>query len=502
MNRPIYHGGNYKVLSENEVKKIHEGTMEVLEKAGFKIDYKPALDLLEENGAKIDREKSKAYIPRSLVSKCIKQAPGEFTFYGQEEGREIVLGGTRVHFGTGGMAVNVLDLDRVKRPSFCRDIADIAILVEKLAYLDFFIVPVYPHDAPLNRVEVNKFFHSLCYSSKPVMGGIYSLTGLNEVISMASHIAGGVEKLLSRPFIGFITSISSPLKMDELSTQLLMEVSAWGLPLATSTAPIAGITSPVTLAGTLVQQNAEALMGVILSQLKNPGTPILYSAVPSTMDMKTMAYLMGSIESGIMNAAITQMAHYYRLPCYITVGTSDSKLPDAQAAYESSKNCVLAALAGGNFVHEAAGLLEGALTASYAQYVIDNDIIGACLRTLRGVEVDDDRLAVDLIISINSEGSYITQPHTVKYMRTESFFPQVSDRSSYTKWKKEGERDSWKISEEIVHKILGGERKKVISDVIEKELRERHEGLIDIEEQESGKATSPEDEIPYEAYSN
>lgn len=485
MNRPVYHGGSYKVLSEKEIKKIHEGTMEILEKAGFKIDYKPALDLLEANGAKIDRVKNRAYIPRDLVSKCIKQAPGEFTFYGQEEGREIVLGGTRVHFGTGGMAVNVLDLDRVKRPSFCRDIADIAVLVEKLDYLDFFIVPVYPHDAPLNRVEVNKFFHSLCYTTKPVMGGIYSLEGLNEVVALASHIAGGVERLLSRPFIGFITSISSPLKIDELSAQLLLEVAAWGLPLATSTAPIAGITSPVTLAGTLVQQNAEALMGVILSQLKNPGTPILYSAVPSTMDLKTMAYLMGSIESGIMNAAITQMAHYYRLPCYITVGTSDSKLPDAQAAYESSKNCVLAALAGGNFIHEAAGLLEGALTASYAMYVIDNDIIGACLRTLRGVEVDDDRLAVDLIINLNSQGNYITQPHTIKYMRTESFFPQVSDRSSYSKWKMEGARDSWTIAEGIVRKILNGGRERVISDEMVEDIRLIYEGLIDVDGEES-----------------
>ena len=480
MAKKSYFGGQYKVLDEGDIKDIHESTMQVLEKVGLDIRYEPALELLEKNGAMVDRDFGRVYIPRDLVSKCIKQAPGEFTFYGREKGKEIILGGTRVHFGTGGTALSVLDLNRKKRKSVGADIADIAALVEKLENVDFFIVPVYPHDAPADRVDVNRFFPALCYSSKPVMGGVYTLEGLREVVDIASTIAGSKEALRRRPFIGFITSIASPLKIDDLYAQLLMEVATMGLPLATSTAPTAGATAPITLAGTLVQQNAEALTGVILSQLTNPGTPILYSAVPSTMDLRTMSFLMGSVESGLMNAAITQMANYYRIPSYITVGTTDSKIPDAQAAYESASTCLMAALAGGNFIHEAAGLLEGAMTASYAQYVIDNDIIGGCLRALRGVEINEDTLAVDIIASVGPGGNFLGEAHTIKYMRTEAFFPKVSDRRSYQAWQAAGGKDSWTTAEEIARKLLDEERRCMLEPDLKGQIHRDHPGLLDL----------------------
>lgn len=477
--RKTYFGGKYKILSEGEIKEIHESTMKVLWEVGFEVNYPPALELLEKHGAKVDYDIKRAYIPRELISRCIKQAPGEFTFYGLGADREIILGGTRVHFGTGGTALNVLGLDRKKRKSTAKDIADIACLVEKLEHVDFFIVPVYPHDAPEGKVDINRFFPAFLHSPKPVMGGVYTYEGLKEVVEIASTIAGGKDQLQRRPFVGFITSIVSPLKLDELYARLLMEVASMGLPLATSTAPTAGATAPITLAGTLVQQNAEALMGVILSQLVNPGTPILYSAVPSTMDLRTMSFLMGSVESGIMNAAISQIAYYYRIPSYITVGTTDSKIPDAQAAHESATTCLLAALAGGNFIHEAAGLLEGAMTASYAQYVIDNDIIGGCLRALRGVEISEDTLAVDVIAGVGPGGNFLAEPHTVRYMRTESFFPRVSDRKSYQAWEAAGGKDSWVRAEEAAQRLLESEHEHYVDAELEKEIRSKHEGLLE-----------------------
>ncbi len=475
-----FFGGQYEVLDEGDIKNIHESTMQVLGKVGLDIRYEPALELLEKGGARVDRDFNRVYIPRELVSKCIKQAPGEFTFYGREEGKEIVLGGKRVHFGTGGTALSVLDLDRQKRKSMAADIADIAALVEHLENVDFFILPVYPHDAPADKVDINRFFPALRFSSKPVMGGVYTLAGLREVVDIAATIAGSREALLRRPFIGFITSIASPLKVDDLYAELLMEVSTIGLPLATSTAPTAGATAPITLAGTLVQQNAEALTGVILSQLTNPGTPILYSAVPSTMDLRTMSFLMGSVESGLMNAAITQMASYYRIPSYITVGTTDSKVPDAQAAYESASTCLMAALAGGNFIHEAAGLLEGAMTASYAQYIIDNDIIGGCLRALRGVEVNEDTLAVDVIASVGPGGNFLGEAHTVKYMRTEAFFPKVSDRRSYQAWQAAGGKDSWTTAEELARKLLDEERRCMLEPDLKEQIHREYPGLLEL----------------------
>ncbi len=478
MTKRIYHGGQYTVLSRKEIENIHDATMKVLEDVGFEITYPPALELLEKNGAKVDTEQKKVYAPRELISKCIKQAPGEFTFYGRKEGQEIVLGGTRVQFGTGGTALNVLGFDRKKRPSKARDIADIAALVEKLENLDFLVVPLYPNDAAKGKGDINRFFPCFGHSSKPVMGGVYTLQGLRDIVDMASFLAGGRDKLQRKPFVGFITSIASPLRIDDLYAQLLMEVASMGLPLATSAAPTAGATAPITLAGTLVQQNAEALMGVVLTQLVNPGTPVLYSAVPSTMDLRTMSFLMGTIESGLMNAAVSQMAHYYRIPSYLTVGTTDSKIPDAQAAYESATTCLMGALAGGNFIHEAAGLLEGAMTASPAKYVIDNDIIGSCMRALRGVEINEDTLAVDVIARVGPGGHFLAEEHTVKYMRTEAFFPRVSDRRSYQAWQEAGSKDSWTKAEEIASKLMEEEHEHFMDAGQEEEIRSKYEGLV------------------------
>ncbi len=491
MDRPIYEGGSYRVLSDKEISQIHETSMRVLEQVGFEMYYPPALEMMEKHGARVDWENYRVYIPRELVSRCIKQAPSEFVFYGREQGKDITIGGKRVHFGTGGLALYVLDLERNKRPATIRDVSDLARLADKLEFVDFFIIPVYPHDINIDSVDINSHFHAYQNTGKPVMSGIMNKQGLEDVVKIASTLAGGLDNLRRRPFVGFIASITSPLKISNDQLELLIEVAEYGLPLATSTAPAAGATSPVTLAGTLVQQNAEALMGVILAQLVNPGTPALYSAVPVTMDMRTMSFLMGSIESGLMNAAITQMAHYYRLPCYITVGTTDSKLPDAQAAHESAATAMLAALSGGNFIHEAIGMLDGAMTASYAQYIIDNDIVGSCFRTLRGIEVNPDTLAFDVIAEAGPGGNYMTSKHTIQYMRTESYSPRASDRQQYQRWIDAGSKDSWKRAEDVAYQLLSEPARSFIDLNLENEIRALFPDIVYLdEENDSGQKVS------------
>ncbi len=484
MEKPIYEGGGYNVLTEKEISQVHETSIKVLQNVGFEINYLPALELLEKNGAKVDYDQNRVYVSRELISRCIKQAPAEFVFYGRREGRDITVGGKKVNFGSGGLALYVLDLERNKRPGEIHDVAELARLADRLEYLDFFINPLYPHDINIETVDINTKYQALSNTSKPVMGGIFSKQGLEDSIKIASIIAGGLENLQRRPFIGFISSISSPLKLGAEHADYIMEVARYGLPLATSTAPAAGATAPVTLAGTLVQQNAEALMGVILTQLVNPGTPVFYSAVPITMDMRTMSFLMGSIESGLMNAAITQMAHYYRLPCYLTVGTTDSKLPDAQAAHEGATTAMLAALAGGNYIHEAFGMLDGALTVSYAQYIIDNDIVGSCLRTLRGIEINQDTLAYDIIARVGPGGNYLSEEHTVRYMRTESYAPRASDRQSYQRWIDAGSKDSWKRAEELAVQILNETSDPIIPPEVDAKVRSEFPDLVTVEQGE------------------
>ncbi len=457
--KQIHFGGQYKVLTDRNIEEIHEASVQLLTNTGFEVSFPEAQAILENGGARVDKSKSRAYLTREIISKCVKQAPAEFTFYGREEGKDIVLGGRRVHFGTGGKALYILDTNKDRRPAELKDIVNLGRLTDKLEYADFYIIPVQPHNVNINYLDVIEFYHAFKSTTKPVMGGVTDLEGLKKVIEMASIMAGSIEKLQDKPFVGFITSITSPLKLEDDRVEILIEIARNKLPLVTSTAPIAGATAPVTLSGTLVLQNAEALIGVVLSQLVNPGTPVLYSAVPCMMDMRSGSFLMGTIESGLMNAAIAQMSQYYRVPCYTTVGAADSKLPDAQSAYESATTCMLTALSGGNFVHQAFGFLEGALTISYGKYIIDNDIIGSCMRTLRGIVVNEETMALDVIAKVGPGGNFLAEEHTVKFMRSERFSPATTNTFSYDKWQKEGKQSTWERSEDIAAKILKEEPK-------------------------------------------
>ena len=200
-------------------------------------------------------------------------------------------------------------------------------------------------------------------------------------------LAGGIEALRERPFVSFITLVISPLKLDDIYGEMTCYLAEQGLPVVVPTEPLCGITSPVTLASNIAMHTAESLAGVTMTQLINRGCPVMFGSVGSITSMRTMDHLSGAIERGIINAAVSQMAQYYRLPNYSTAGMSDAKVVDAQAGYEGGMMNLLVAMSGANYIHDAAGLMEFDLTASYEKLVIDDEIIGRCLRVLRGIEI-------------------------------------------------------------------------------------------------------------------
>lgn len=467
-----------KVIKDEDVQKIHKASMKVLEEVGVQVGEKEALDLCAEKGAKVDFENHRVYFTEDIVMQAVDTAPSTITLYGRgDESKNIVLGGNKVYMGTGGTALNILDFDRKRRPTTAEDIAKTAHLVDGLDNIHFFVIPCYPNEIETENVDVNRFFHSINNTTKPIMGGLFSESGVDRVINMAAVAAGGLDKLVEKPFISFIASILSPLKLDDVRTRMLMKIARVGLPVATSCAPLAGATSPVTLAGTLVQLNAEALTGVILSQMVNPGAPIFYSAVPTIMDMQSMSFLFGSVESGIMNAAAAQMAQFYKLPLYSTGGISDSKQPDQQAGFEKAVTALMPALAGANFIHEAAGQLDSGMTISYAQYVIDNDINGYVMRAVRGIEVDEDTLATEVIAKVGPGGNYLAQKQTVKKMRTEFYYPKVVTRTNYDMWDKAGGKDTWTLAEEVAKQILEGHKPDNLPEDIVQQIKQMEPGI-------------------------
>ncbi|WP_240984605.1 trimethylamine methyltransferase family protein [Acididesulfobacillus acetoxydans] len=475
---PALNGGQFRLFNDRQVNAIHEGVVRLLEDVGLKVKSKRAYEIFEKSGALTDPAAETVRIPRTLLEKAIRTAPSRVTIHGREEKDDVVLEKNRVHFGTGGTVMYALDFETgERRLTHTQDVRDLARLVDGLENIAFYVIHTYPADVAEKDVDVNRFYWAITNTTKPIMGGMYTLEGLREAIKVSEMVAGGADKLRERPFVSFITLMVSPLVMDWHYTDFLIEVAAKGLPLAVPSEPLAGATSPVTLASTITLNLAESLAGLTLAQLVRPGTPTLIGTTSSIMDMKTGTYVAGAIESSLINAGIAQMAQYYGLPLYATGGQSDAKLNDAQAGYESAAQAMVLGLSGANWVHDAAGLLECCTTVSYEKTVIDNEILGNVLRVLRGVEVTDDTLAIDVIKAQGPGGNFLAHPHTAEHFRSEFFLPQVSDRWNRITWKQSGSLDAHARAHQLAEKVLKTHRAVPVEPKLREEIRRLFPGI-------------------------
>ena len=442
MARPSPLGGQYQPLPEEQIKQIHQASLTVLERTGIHVENEEALALYRQGGARVDG--NRVYIPPAMVEEALKQVPSKVLLAGRDPDQDVMLEGKRVYAGTGGSPTVVLDpgADTV-RPGTLRDLVDFARLADALEHCDFIVIPLYLTDVPEEDVPVNRFYACLANSTKHVMGGVGSVKGAREVIEMGTMIAGSLEALQERPFISAITSwMVSPLHLDTGVTDILIEWCKHGLPVALSSAPMAGSTSPVTLAGSLVQLNAEQLSGIVLTQLVRPGALVLAGYIPGVADMRTGGYLGGAVEFGMMQAAAAQLAHFYQVPIYCSGGMTDAKLPDAQAGYEKMATLLLAAMGGCNYIHHAFGMVTNMSAASLEQAVIDDEIVGMAMRVLRGIEVTEDSMAVDAIHRVGPGGHYLMDAHTVQFMRSELFYSPLADRQNRAMWEEAGRKDT------------------------------------------------------------
>jgi len=477
MIRKGLEGGGYKPLSENAIAQIHNTSMRVFEEVGFQVNSEKALDFFRGSGAEVDGRIVK--LPRGRVMELVARAPSEVTLYGRRPEHHITLGGARVYAGTGGTALHVIDMaSGERRQATLHDLKQIAKLVDGLENIHFFLLPTYPNDVPVENVDVNRFFAGLENTSKHVMGGVYTPEGIQKVTRMAEIIAGSADKLRREPFISMIICAISPLKIDRNYGAMIVDIAEAGIPIVVPAEPLCGATSPVTLAGNLVIQNVDSLTEVCLTQLVNPGTPVIYGSVASSTDFRDLKYITGAIEMGLLNAAGAQMAQFYRLPFYATAGMSDAKTIDAQCGYESALSSLLCALAGANFIHDAAGLLDFALSVSYEKYVADNEILGMVMRAVEGIKVDEDTLAFDLIKQVGPGGHFVSAKHTRKYMRTEHYQPTLSERDNLEEWKAKGKKDTAARARERVEEILSAPGYRLPDEVRQRILREIS-GIID-----------------------
>ena len=453
MVRKGIEGGSYKPLTEDGIAQIHDTVMRVFEEVGVQVNSYKALEYFKSAGASVEDRIIK--MPRDMVMELVNKAPSEVILYGRNPEHNLNLGGARVYAGTGGTALHIIDgITGDRKRATLQDLKNLAKLIDGLENIHLFLLPTYPTDLQPEIVDANRFFAGLDNTSKHIMGGVYTYEGLNKVISMARIIAGSEEKLREESPISIILCAISPMTVDEKYGDMIVIAAKAGIPVALPSEPLCGSTSPVTIAGNVVIQVVDSLVEVCLTQLVNPGTPAIFGSVASSNDFRDLKYLIGAIEMGMSNAASAQMAQFYKLPFYATAGMSDSKLVDAQCGYESALTTLLCTLSGANFIHDAAGLLDFALSVSFEKYVMDDEIIGMAMRAVEGITVNEETLAFDLIKKAGPGGNFITAKHTRKHMRTEHYIPSLSDRDHMETWQANGSQDTAHKAKARVGEIL------------------------------------------------
>ncbi len=474
-------GGQYRPLTDRAVQRIHEAALSVLELTGVEILESECRHIFERAGAQVDKSRNRVFIPRGMVEKALKAVNREVVLYSKDGQTDLHLRGRRVHLGTGGAAINILDLATGEaRKTVLRDLYDIGRLVENLDNIHFYLRAVVAQDVPNEDIDVNTFYACLTSTQKHVMGGCYFPEKVAEIKQMGVIVAGSEEKFLARPFLSFnLGWMVSPLRFAPETTETLTAVIRAGIPVALVSAPQAGATSPASLVGTLVQTIAEELAGITYVQLLRPGHPALLGGMPLVSDLRTGNMIGGCAELALMNAASAQMTQFYGLPIYSSSALTDSKIPDVQAGFEKGLTTAVVALAGAQYNHHSAGMLESMLGVAYEQYIIDDDINGQVMRLVKGLEVTEESLSLDVIDEVcNGEGHYLGHPQTYGLMHTEFHYPHSVDRASRADWEAAGSTDMRGRAQLRARQILETSFPEVVSEAVDSRLRQEFNILL------------------------
>ncbi len=442
------------LLSEDDLDSIHWATLEVMENTGIKIHSEKALKILEDAGAFVDSKKHLAKIPAYLVEEALRKAPKHIRLHARNPRFDIKLDGKHVYFSTDGIGVATIDFETgEKRDSTKKDVATTAIIADALDDLHIYWPMVVASDVPPQAHVLHELEASLNNTEKPIT--MNSTSKFEEAIyevKMLAAVVGGEEELRKRPIAHAFECTVSPLTLDEGATDAALEFSRVGIPVAFMGMPHAGMTAPITLAGTMVINNAEVLSSFTIIEMANPGAPIMYSAVPSMPDMRTGQYGGGTPESALLFAAGAAIARYYDIPSMVGGFGPSAKIPGPQAAYESVFFALTPALVGADILC-GIGLLDGDTLLSFEQLIIDYEIGTILLRLIRGFDVNDETLALDLINKVGPGGNYLIERHTLAHVQ-ECWRPMISNVSSYKAWVDAGSKDVVQVAREKVKEIL------------------------------------------------
>ncbi len=439
-------GGAYKPLSPDDLEQIYDTALRLLEELGMgEVPARLRTDLL--NVGAIDNGADRILFPRSLVKTAIAQAAKTFVLHGRDPSRSITSGGDHVYFGTGGAAVQTLDIDSGQyRPSTLQDLHDFTRLQDVLPNISWFTRCCVATDVPDNfDLDINTAYALIKNTTKPTATSFTLAEHVAPIVRMLDIAAGGPGAFAERPFLkAHISPVISPMRYGEDAVDVVYECVKHNIPMSCITAAQAGATAPATLAGFLAQSLAETLASLVMVHAIQPGFPMVFSNWPLVIDLRTGAFSGGSGETAVLNAASAQLSNWLGLPSGVAASMTDAKAIDAQYGMEKGLTSLAAALAGGNLIYESSGMTASLLGASFEAFVLDDEMHSHTYRALRGIEVNNDNLGYDAICqAVLGEGHFLGGAHTFAAMERDYFYPKLANRDDPRTWTQNGAQDAW-----------------------------------------------------------
>jgi trimethylamine--corrinoid protein Co-methyltransferase len=451
-------GGTYKPLSENDVQRIHHAALDALETIGLADAPQSGVEILTGAGA-VQGDDGRIRFPRALIEDMLTKANREITLCSRDGKNDLTLSGNRVHYGTAGAAVHIVDvLGNEYRECTVQDLYDAARIVDKLDNVHFLQRPMVCRDIPDNyEMDLNTIYASCSGTTKHIGTSFTDPSFMPGAFEMIYQIAGGEDKFRERPFISNSNCfVVPPMKFATESCETMEACIRGGMPVLLLSAGMAGATAPSTIAGAIAQATAECLAGLVYVNALKPGHPAIFGTWPFGLDLRTGAMTVGSGEQALLTAGCSQMHKFYGVPGGAAAGASDSKMPDMQAGWEQMCSSVMAGLSGLNMVYEAAGMHASLLGFCLESLILADDVIGQAQRCVRGIEVTDETLALDQMaeVCMGGPGHYLGTDQTLSRMQADNVYPTLGNRMSPKEWAENDKPDLIEKAIKLKNEIL------------------------------------------------
>jgi trimethylamine--corrinoid protein Co-methyltransferase len=469
--------GAYKPLSDSQVNEVLDSAYRILETIGMGVIGRmpPGAEKMLTNGATLS-EHDRILIPRSMVEDSLAKTPSSWVLHGLDPERSIEIAPGRPHFGTAGGAVMILDGESRKyRETTLRDVYNMARVVDTLSNIHWcYRSPIARDMETTELLDINTAYALLRGTSMPLGITLGSVENVKTVTRLFDMALGGEGRFKGAPIAHMVQGAGvPPLRFAYERCIIKEEAIRQGYPIMIASAPQAGATSPAALSGSVVQSTAEALAGIVYANTVLPGCPLTFAAWPFVSDLRTGAMTGGSGEQGLLAAAVAQVGCHLNIPSSVPAGMTDSKLPDAQSGYEKGTNIALAGHAGASMIHESAGMHASLMGCSLESYVIDNDMLGNILRTIRGIDMSESLLSLDTIadVNIDGEGHYLGEAQTLELMQTEYTYPTLGDRQTIPEWEQDGAKSIFERARTYTNRVLADHHPTHISPKTDKKIR-------------------------------